>query len=82
MIVVRRERLLDEVGVFLDTGISSVGTERSEVFTGRKMAKGRNAHIDHEPTAEIKVGGGVSETGDLRVLGREVVDRVEHKGDE
>jgi hypothetical protein len=40
---------------------------------------GRDVDLDHEAAAGLEVPGDVLEAGNLRVLGHQVADRVEHE---
>src|SRR5262249_58296184 len=56
--------------------------ERLDRLAGRETAERRQSDLDHEATALLEVCGGVLEARDLRLLGRQVHDRVEDEVDE
>ena len=51
--------------------------ERLEDLAGRQSLQIRHPHFDHEAAARLQVRGDVLEARDLRVLRRQVHDRVE-----
>src|SRR5438067_5205379 len=72
-----RDQALPDHVVLVEPEVLRANGERNELLTGWKQPELRDADLDHEAAAWLEVCRHVLETRHLRVLRRQVVDRVE-----
>ena len=80
--VVRGQDLPDGVVVGVDANVVGLHAEDAAQLGRRAPVRLRDAHLHHEASARLEVGGGVGEDGHLPVLGGQVHDGVPHQVDE
>src|SRR5262249_57244502 len=74
---VMRDQALPPDVVLVDADVLRAEVEDLEALARRERPQAGHAQLDHEAAARLEMGGGVFEARDLRILRRQVADRVE-----